>query len=491
MPEIINIKSDEFKRIAGGQAVVEARQQPERECRILSVSATAVTTPAEIFAGEIRYVGKVTFDCIVLADGAIECLTTVSEFSDKITAQEIKAGMNVTLVPEVINTEASVEGGIIKTVAVIDTAALCAVGEERACMAEPDDGIYADRREIEYMTVCSEQSETVYVTDSVSVSKMTDVLCAFPKAVITGAEAGDGEVKVTGAVYTNVVMRTEDDTVTSVKVVTPFVKSISALGAREGNTAFASAAVTDGTATLAAEENRLELSSTVTVNVTVLESKTANAVTDVFCSDNEIEQTTSAVVCQSVEPQITVADTVDGQIPIPDDKPAADNVLCVTGTFCTVSDAKIEDKRVVTEGLIGGDIVYYNAEKNVYDTLAFRLPFSMPLAVHTDAQNVYATAAVTDVSVRVRRESVFDIKAEVMFTLRLSSECECTFVESVKLGEPLARPDATVIVHIAKPGETLWQAAKALCCSPESVERQNEATAPYNGGERLINFCGK
>lgn len=491
MSENIKIKSDEISTLARGQAVVEARSKLENECRILSASCSAVTVPSEVFAGEARYMGKVNFDCLVLVDNRIECVSTVAEFSDKITAPEIAAGMNVTLVPEVVNIEASIEGDTLKAVAVVDTSATAAVGNEYNCLAEPDDGIYAEKRTVNYCTVCAEQSESVYITDSVSAAKITDIICTSSRAVVTGAESAEGEVKVSGAVYTNIVVRTDDDTVTTSKVVTPFVKSISALGVSEGNIAFATASITEASATLVEGDNRIDIAITMNIGVTAVDCRQTEAVADVFCADNEIEPKTAEAKCCAVEPMVTVIDTVDGQIPIPADKLAADNVLCVTGTFCNLSSATVTDKRVTVEGLVGGDIIYYNAEKNDVDTIAFRLPFSMPLSAHTDAQDVSATATVTDVTVRIRRESVFDIKAEVAFTLRFTSGSSCTVVESVGIGAAIERPNASVIVHIAKAGETLWQAAKALCCSPERVQQQNDAPAPYSGGERLINFCNK
>ncbi len=491
MSENIKIKSDEIVYAARGQAVVEARQPLESECRILSVTASASTMPSEVFAGEARYAGKVRFDCIVLIDGRIDCISSVAEFSDKIVSPAIASGSAVTLMPEVINVEASADGGTLKAVAVVDTVAVTTKSDEYSCLAEPDDGIYAEKRTVEYCTVCAEQAESVYVTDSVGAAKITDILCATSRAVVTGAEAASGEVKVTGTVYSDAIVRTDDDMVSSVRIVTPFVKSISAFGANDGNTAFAVANVTDTAATLVSEENRIELAVTMTVNVTAVDCRTVEAVTDVFCADYEIQPKTAYAACCTASPLVTVTDAVDGQIPIAEDRLAADNVLCVTGVSCTLSNVSVQDKRVIAEGLVGGDIVYYNAEKNAYDTVAFRLPFSMPLSAHVDAQDVTATAVVTDVSVRIRRESVFDIKAEVAFTLRASSKAECEFVESVGIGAPIPRPDASVIVHIAKQGETLWQAAKALCCSPERVLQQNEATAPFAGGERLINFCNK
>lgn len=491
MPESINIKSDEIKTIARGQAVVEAHRPIDGEFRVLSVSASATATPSEVFAGEARYVGKVVFDCFIAVDGEVKCVTNTAEFSDKITSADIAAGTAVTLVPDVINVEATIEGGAIKAVAVVDVAAVAVADDSYACITAPDDGIYAETCTATYCMASASENETVYITDSVGAPKITEVLCAESRAVVTSAEALSGEVKTSGTVYTFVAVKTDDGMISSVRIVTPFVKNIVAAGAAEGDTAFATVAVVDTVATPIAGEGRLETATTVNISVTAMRACTADIVTDVFCADNELEKTGGTAACVTVEPLFTVNDTVDGQIPIAADRLAADNVLCVTGAFCTLSSAKIEDRSVNVEGLVGGDIVYYNAEKNAVDSLAFRLPFAMPLPNHTDATQADVRCTVTDVNVRVRRESVFDIKADIAFTVRLLSEHEFEFISTVTKGEPIERPDASVIIHIAKAGETLWQAARALCCSPEQVQRQNSATAPYAGGERLVNFCNK
>jgi len=488
MPENIIIKSDELTCVARGQAVVEARQPIEGAFRVLSASATAVTTPSEIFAQEARYVGKVTFDFIIATDDRVECVSTVAEFSDKITSSAIGAGSSITLVPEIVNVEAAVEGGGIKAVAVVDVTAFAVVPHEYSCLAEPDDGIYADKRSIDYCTVAAEQSETAYVTDSIAATKISDILTVKSHAVVTSVEVSDTEVKVGGTVYTDIIVRDDDGMISCCRAVTPFVKGVGILGAASDGMGYAVANVTESSATIV--DGRVDISVTMTLGVTAFTCNHADVVADVFCADTEIEPKTMDVKRCIAEPLVTVTDAVDGQIPLAADKLAADNVLCVTGKFCTISSATI-DGRANVEGLIGGDIIYYNAEKNAVDSLAFRLPFSLPLSVHSDATSVEVTAKVTDITVRVRRESVFDIKAEVAFTLRMYSELECGVVESVVMGEPIARPNASVIIHIAKKGETLWQAAKALCCSPDRVTAQNDAQAPYEGGERLINFCNR
>lgn len=491
MSENINIKCDEIACLAHGQAVVEARQAVDGECKILSACAHAEATPGEVFTGEARYNGKVAFDCLVLTGDKVDCVSATAEFSDKIASPAIVAGMNVILMPETVNVEAVADGGAIKLTAVVDTAAIAVTGAETDCLVDPEPGVYAEKRTVERCVLKSQQTETVYVTDSIASDKLGEILFVTGRAVINGAEAADGAIKVTGALYSYIVARAEDGMINSERVVTPFVKDISAFGANASDVAYAFAFVDACSASVIVGENRTEISATLGINAIAVECKETEVIADVFCADNEITAETAQIKCFAAEPMITVTDAVDGQISLGAERLAADNVLCVTGTYCALSSVMPDDKRVTAEGLVGGDIVYYNAEKNTSDSIAFRLPFSIPLNVNKLADEIEATAVVTDVSVRIRRESVFDIKAEIAFTLR-SSACKTeTVVKSVTLGEAIPRPDASVIVHIAKPGETLWQAAKALCCSPERVTEQNQCSAPYSGGERLVNFCNK
>lgn len=487
------IKSDDIREVARGQAVVEARHDPGFDCRVISASATVYARTTEVFSGEARYSGKVRFDCLVVHDGKVECISSVAEFSDKITSPDITAAMTPIIVPEVVNTEAVRADGIIKTVAVVDAKLYSSARCEAECASQPEDGIYSETKTVEYSTVVCESTDTAYISDSMSDVKATEIVATTSRAVVTGEECGADEIKVSGAVYSDILVRTEGGLVYSYRMVTPFAKTVSAPGVTNECVAFCECAVADSSASYSPDDgdNRLDLAITLQMDVKAVKRESVETVVDVFCVENELETAECEANVCLLEPLCTAIDTIDGQIKLDKDKDPADNVLCVTGAFCRISEARVENGRVYAEGLVGGDIIYYNAEKNSVDNVAFRIPFGMPLSVTTDSEMIDVSAAVTDVSVRVRRESVFDIKAEVAFRVR-ARRCEkVRLIKSVKRGESIVRPDATVIVHIAKPDETLWQAAKALGCSPDRVTEQNDATAPFKGGERLVNFCGK
>ncbi len=491
------INSGEIKKFAVGQAVVETRLQIEKtdddgEIKLLSASAHAVTAPSEVFAGEARYAGKVKFDIIVLRGGKVECLSTIVEFTDKILSPDITGGMTVMLASDVVNCEAAKENGSIKAVAVVDTALYGIVNATVEPLSGAEDGVFTENKTAEFCSIVASATENAYVSDSANCGKAEEILCFDSCAVLTGAECADDEIKISGTVYTTVSTRGEDGKIGSERIVTPFVKSVPVSGVTMEDVAVCRATVTDSSAMLVTDdESKIETATTVQICINVFARKSSDIAVDAFSPTHAIETECTDIPTFSVEPSVTVMDTIDGQIKLEPDMPAADGIVCISNTFCTLSDARIEDKRVNVEGLVGGDIVYYNTEKNSVDTVAFRLPFSMPISIETCADSVDLSAVVTDVNVKIRRESVFDVKAEIAFTAILSTCGKVSALKSVKLGDEIARPDATVIVHIAKPGETLWQAAKALGCAPECVSAQNQAPAPYAGGERLVHFCGK
>ncbi len=489
MPDNI-IKSDRFERIARGQAVVEALRPLDGEAKVLSVNATVSARVSEVFAGEARYSGRVRFDCLVLRSDGIVCESAVAEFSDKICSPDIVAGMSPTVTPQITNCEATISGGALKATAVVDTE-LCAVIRTDAGLTEFDDDIYADKRTVEYCTVVAEASETAYVADSIERSKASEVVLVTANAVLTDASCASGEIKLNGAVYFDVLTK-QDGMLCSERRITPFSKTIGEPSADDACVACPRIAVTDCSGTLVDDgEARIDLSASLKIDVTAVRNVTSEAAVDVFCTENDINATVRSCEMCSIERMITVIDTVDGQITLEPDKLAADSVLCVANKFCMLSDVRTDDGRVYVEGLVGGDIVYYNAEKNETAAIAFRQPFSVPLQLRVDANDISLTCVVTDVAVKIRRESVFDIKAEIAFTANCKNRRTVDLVCAAERGEAKERPDATVIVHIARPGETLWQAAKAMNCPPERVSSQNDVAAPFKGGERLVNFCGK
>ena len=121
--------------------------------------------------------------------------------------------------------------------------------------------------------------------------------------------------------------------------------------------------------------------------------------------------------------------------------------------------------------------------------MAVELPFSLKVAVPRlkEDDETYARGEVISASLKIRRGNEIDVRAEVAFEVcAAASSTKCVITELTE-GEARIIPTAAISVHVARPGESLWDVAKATGTTPEAVMAQNpDLELPLKGGERVI-----
>ena len=162
----------------------------------------------------------------------------------------------------------------------------------------------------------------------------------------------------------------------------------------------------------------------------------------------------------------------------------------MTAQRVTVTNAAATaDDEMLVEGVVGGNVIYYCAEANSENSVAVELPFSLKVAVPglKEDDEVYARGEVISASLKIRRGNEIDVRAEVAFEVcAAASSTKCVITELTE-GEARIIPTAAISVHVARPGESLWDVAKATGTTPEAVMAQNpDLELPLKGGERVI-----
>ena len=121
---------------------------------------------------------------------------------------------------------------------------------------------------------------------------------------------------------------------------------------------------------------------------------------------------------------------------------------------------------------------------------AVELPFSLTVSANLkEGDVVTARGIVTNVNVKIRRDGELEIKADIAVEYSACREEVKYIISELAVGEERALPTGAVAIHIARKGETLWDAAKALGTTPENVLLQNPGIAlPLSGGERVLTY---
>ncbi len=479
--------------MASGQAVVEARLLPSGFAvgKVLSASADVSVTAGEVFTGEARYNGKATFRVLVLdEEGVCRSLDYVAEFSDKLTAEGITAQTQPQLSCNVLDTDIVLATEHEIKLACVAEVRLCAVaGEDVRCLTAGGDGIYTHDDRVDFTRLSARGGETHSFADSIEAQGAEELLFCEPRCCIVKRVTGSDCVSVEGIIVTDIAART-GDTVTSLRGETPFSLEIGAIGCHAGDLCTVSACIRSSHAELVGGESaNVACDYTVEFTCCTFTEDVINPVCDAFSVSNELLISGESVKIPVPVCEDTFFERVEGKVQLDENMPAADRICAACGSRLNITDALAGDGKLTVEGMASASIIYC-AEDGKKASAAVELPFAITVSAPLrEGDSVSAKGVVTNVSVKIRRDGELEIKADIAVEYSATrSEVKYVICE-LALGEERALPTGAVAIHIARKGETLWEAAKALGTTPENVLLQNPGISlPLSGGERVITY---
>lgn len=496
-PVFETTKLDNLKRVCSSQAVVEARLLPSGGAsisRVLSIGTDCSVTPSEVFAGEARYNGKVSFQVIFVdTEGANHSMDYSADFTEKLTNDSIIAGLKPVITANILDTDiVSVDERELKLACVVEVSLDAVLSENINILTNGGNDVYTHEESIEYAKLVSEVNETFIVNDTITDVECTSIMLTEAKVVVTNRRASIDSVVIEGRIVNEIVCQSSDGAIMSQEHVTNFVQEVSAPNAREDYSVAAFATLVTKTANLESDGDKgaIVLEYQLLVEGKVFADAQANPVVDAFSVTNELLQSGQSVNITKAVTQATLSDRVEGSVTLDINMPAADAVLAVTGTRLNVANITPTNGRLNYEGVASCNIIYLNTEDNSKNSVAVELPFSITANANVEeGDTVYVKGVITHVSTKIRRGNDIDIKADIELELLAVSVDTKYVITELKLGEERALPTSAFSVHIAKSGETLWDVAKSLGTTPELVLSHNPGIAlPLNGGERVITY---
>lgn len=480
-------------QLAAGQAVIEARLLPAGFTvgKVLSASADVTVVPGEIFTGEARYGGKANFRVLVLdGEGICRSLDYVAEFSDKLTGEGITAQTSPALSCCVLDTDIVLATEHeIKLACVAEVRLIGVGGESVRCLTGGGDGIYTHDDRLDFTRLSGSCNESRSFSDTVSVSNIDELLFCEPRCCIVKRTCGSDTVTVEGIIINDVTGRS-GDTVVSVRQETPFSAELAVTGAHGGDVCSVLAQIQSSHAELVGgESSSVACDCTVGFVCRTFSEDVANPVCDAFSVTHELLISGESVKVPIPVCEETFFERVEGKVTLDENMPLADKILSTCGSRLSITAALAEEGKLTVEGMAACSIVYCS-EDGQKASAAVELPFSLTVSANLkEGDVVTARGIVTNVNVKIRRDGELEIKADIAVEYSACREEVKYIISELAVGEERALPTGAVAIHIARKGETLWDAAKALGTTPENVLLQNPGIAlPLSGGERVLTY---
>lgn len=492
-PKFSDISPSYPVKLAAGQAVVEARLLPAGFTveKVLSASADVVVTAGETFTGEARYSGRATFRVLVLdGDGICRSLDYVAEFSDKLTGEGITANTQPFITCSVLDTDIVLATPTeIKLACVAEVRLSGIVTEQVHCLTDGGEGIYTHDDRLNYTRLSGTGSENHPFSDTVPAEKADEILFCEPRAFIVKRAAGSDCMTAEGIIVNDITVRC-GETISSIRSETPFTVELTAAGTHSSDICEITVKVEQcGVELIKSENATIACDYTLAFTYRAFTEDAENPVCDAFSVKNELLIEGHSIKMPFPLGAETFFERVEGKITLDENMPVADRILAVCGSRLGITGAIASDGKLTVEGMAAMGIIYAS-EEGQKASAAVELPFSITVSAPLkEGDEVFARGCVTGVDVKVRRSGELDVKADVAVEYEAYRE-ECKYViENITVGEERSLPTGAVAIHIARKGETLWEAAKALGTTPENVLLQNpDLSLPCAGGERVLTY---
>lgn len=475
------------KRIGKLQTIAQTHIKCSDIEKVLATSATAVVRVSETLNGEVRLAGRETLDLVIMTSGGITRESGWTDFTDRAEAEGITPSTKVTATARVLDTDiVSVGGGEVTLASVIE---ITLEAEDAAAIPinpPQTEGVFTGDSRLAISGLVTRFNGKVELRgeEKADVAKF---ICAEARACIAGVEAALDCVTVNGEIYIDGFGLTNDGEIRSFSFVIPLEEEMAAEGARRGDSV--QARVNSAIVSAEESENGITLTAIADIEGVVFSELAVSCATDAFSPDFEIEITKTPVNGVKVREISYVGEQVEGTVALPDGE-NADRVLAACNFRISAIDAYPENDKVVLEGVVGGNIIYTDAEAGKKSSCSVELPFritTMKEARDGDITQVCGT--VNKVSVRPSRLGELNVKCGLSLCISVTSEMHTEIITAVKCCEKLPPCSGTISMHVASEGETLWESAKALSASPDSVLVMNpDLEYPLKKGTKVFIF---
>lgn len=475
------------------QSIVECRLADWSSNRVLAVQPSVVFGGAEVSSGEVRYGGRLFLSVVAATpEGALIAAERGAEFSHRAECAEAAPAQEADVVLRVEKTEVRADGRALVLSAIV-TAEIDLYVPAQLRRLTGGEGVVcrpASLR-VQRRAACV---GAVSVEEEFDTDYVGDVLLHSEQVLLTRVACSAGCLEVSGEVNLGVLSRREEGEPVSYERLIPFSAEIPCDEASAGLPCEARAGLLSVSLTASCDEEKGRCRILARIEAEVrgavyLREELACA-DDAFLPGMRAElsrgqlETEEPLCSFTANERVCGIAALNGQIDF-------SCALQAAGLCSVEAAASVSDGEVTVDGVLSA--VLFCREGEAERGVPVSLPFSFP--VRCDRARAGAEARVSalccGVSVRQKKEGEAEVEGSVRLFVTLLSRERFAYIAEVAAGEPLPAPGGAVGIYFPAAGDTLWDTAKKLGCTPAQVQAtQPSLTFPLTGAERIVVYRG-
>ena len=462
--------------------------------KVLAITGNADISSVELFEKEARVNGDIVLSVLYkTTDDQINTVTTNCSFQDTLKNDVIMPEQKAFARAKLLGINpTSAEGSTVKLVAMVETVLDLAENNQVESYSCQDESVCIKSDELTVNKFCGLTCADFNVeSNSLAGENVKKVISLDSTAIITDYTIADGFASISGTVCTYLVALTDENKFKPYQICNDFKEEVmfNDITADCVAEVFIKVKKDAVKVTLEEKENQINLAVTTPVKVCLRGYKTEKleVVEDIYSTKCELEL--EKTKCKNVnfyKPKYFES-KVEGNLVLSEEEPRIDKVLASSAPCLTVTNAYLLDGQIYVEGVVNTNVIYLNDDDNSINSVEMEVPFKITEKTNLENVDVEVFAIVSDCDVIAKRgrEIFFDCKLKVF--AQFSENCECEILSCVKEGRVYPQNDASIEIYFAKAGNTVWDIAKELKVTEETILVQNpDLVSPLEKDEKVV-----
>ncbi len=467
------------------QSVIEIKFANTEAIEVAAVYPQISLTTCEASSGRVNYGGRL-IATLVYSDGENKLCRVQkgAEFTHYADDERLTPAQNVECRLSCERYQVKREGSTV-IVAVVAGAEITVFEEAaRSYLTSADGAICKNETKKLYSLVnFSGESEVEDEFECVA----TDVLIPAAQALVLDCSVKAGVVETSGEIYLSL-LAVRDGMPVGLDRVIPFRCETECDQALLSRRAYCRAEIKNVSVNCKVNEEKnqcsVELNATLGLYGHFYEEEEISLLDDAFSPECELNLSTAEEVCETDDDVKVYSERVSGAC-------AVKAKLDYTCAFLAASLPRAEFERTADglEGAVTATLLYEQGGE-VHST-EVNMPFTLSLpGLSANCKNI--SVAVLSASLRQRAEGECEGEATLKIAAFDGTQCKCTYVTEITEGDKKQVNDCAISVYIPTAGDGLWETAKKLSSSPESIQSSNpDLTFPLTGKERILVYRAK
>lgn len=470
--------------------------------KVLCANAKSLVSDVDLNGNDVNFNGSVTMQVIYIDEtGDINGLDYTAEFRDKYTNSEAVLGRPI-IWSNVVDVKADVLDNEIKVNVIVEVDLDEILTDETKVLVGVDDNsVYVQKEMVKNTYFLDDVNEKFDVSADIEIKdSVLKVLSVCISPSIEKILENDNYFSIFGNLEVGISYLTdgENSKLRSHQFSMDFNHDVLVNGSTMESIihALLNVVYPDVKITTSLDRDNAILNLIVPLNVVgyVFNKQEIEVVTDVFSTENYLNTSYENIRSLKGFDCVAFAEKINGGFSIDESQPFVDEVL---GNCCNnviVAMSKVEDGRLVVEGVAYTTVIYFNKEYNNTNSVEVEMPFSISSDIGDvdDSINVQTLISIGNVVAKCRRGKDIEIAANLNVYSTLYTNMEETVISSVEVSSEKEVDDLVLNIYIVKDGETIWDVAKNMNISPDLILEQNpDVELPIKAGDKLVIYKQK